>query len=120
MDILKKEIWGNMRYIKSNDITHKIYVQSQLYRDRYCFQLHVKTFSDTPDIVLSKCKKVVSFNGYFWYRHKGYAEAIIALTNQVFLEKKDKQKVERVKRKQMEIKHAGKLLLGNEIREKHR
>lgn len=46
----------------------------------YRFRLHVRKLPGTPDIVLTRHRKIVLVNGCFWHGHEGCARATLPET----------------------------------------
>lgn len=77
-----------MSQIAGCDTKPEIIVRKLLYKKGYRYRLNVRKLPGTPDIVLSKHKKVIFVHGCFWHSHKNCPRAKRPTTNVTFWNKK--------------------------------
>ncbi|MBC7782259.1 MAG: DNA mismatch endonuclease Vsr [Burkholderiales bacterium] len=58
-----------MAAVKSKDTTPELVVRSIVHRLGHRFRLHVRSLPGTPDIVLSRHRKIIEVRGCFWHMH---------------------------------------------------
>jgi DNA mismatch endonuclease, patch repair protein len=58
-----------MAAIKSRDTKPELIVRSLVHQLGYRFRLHDRTLPGTPDIVLSRHRKIINLHGCFWHMH---------------------------------------------------
>jgi DNA mismatch endonuclease, patch repair protein len=73
----------------------------------YRYRLNVRKLPGTPDIVLSKHKKVVFVHGCFWHGHKGCKRSKRPTTNVDFWNRKIDQNIKRDKDSLKELRRLG-------------
>lgn len=60
-----------MGRVRNRDTQPELKVRSLLHRMGYRFRLHVDSLPGTPDIVLTRHRKIVQVFGCFWHQHPG-------------------------------------------------
>lgn len=58
-----------MAAVKSRDTRPELIVRRLLHRLGYRFHLHRRDLPGTPDIVLSRFRKIINVHGCFWHMH---------------------------------------------------
>jgi DNA mismatch endonuclease (patch repair protein) len=84
-----------MSNIRSINTKPEVMVRSMLHRMGYRFRLHVKALPGTPDIVLSRHRKVVFVHGCFWHQHSKCREGRLPGSRQEYWIPKLARNVER-------------------------
>ncbi len=78
-----------------------------IYSLGFRYRLNVRKLPGTPDIVLSKHKKVIFVHGCFWHGHKGCKRSKRPVTNIVFWNRKIDQNIKRDKNSLIELRRLG-------------
>lgn len=84
----KKKRSEIMSSVKSKDTQPEIVVRKLLRSMGYGYRLHRKDLPGTPDIVLTKYKKVIFIHGCFWHGHEGCSRAKLPQINKEFWQEK--------------------------------
>jgi DNA mismatch endonuclease (patch repair protein) len=74
----------NMALIRSKDTKPEILVRRMVHSLGFRYGLHQKKLAGTPDIVLTRHKKVIFINGCFWHMHKCKYGRVTPKTNVEF------------------------------------
>jgi len=96
-----------MARISGSNTKPEIIVRKILYSMGFRYRLNVRKLPGTPDIVLSKYKKVIFVNGCFWHGHKNCQRAKRPTTNIQFWNKKIIGNIERDKKNKAELRKLG-------------
>ncbi|HCR1635374.1 TPA: very short patch repair endonuclease [Pseudomonas aeruginosa] len=70
-----------MQAVRSENTAPEIQVRRLLHSMGYRFRLHSKRLPGTPDIVLSKHKKIILIHGCFWHGHDNCLRAKLPINN---------------------------------------
>ena len=96
-----------MSKIQSKDTKPEEIVRKYLFSKGFRYRKNDKKLSGTPDIVLSKYKKVIFVNGCFWHGHKGCKYSKLPQTRQSFWKNKIYQNIDRDKRNLKRLNEEG-------------
>jgi len=96
-----------MARVSGSNTKPEIIVRKILYGLGFRYRLNVRKLAGTPDIVLSKQKKVVFVNGCFWHGHKGCKRSKRPTTNIAFWNRKIDQNIKRDKNSLKELRRLG-------------
>lgn len=84
-----------MARIGARDTEPELVVRRRIWRMGFRYRLHVRALPGTPDIVLSRLRKVIFVHGCFWHRHPRCRRASLPKTNVAFWRKKLARNAER-------------------------
>lgn len=84
-----------MASIKTKHTKPEQLVRRYLHASGLRFRLHDRRLQGTPDLVLKNYNAVIFFNGCFWHRHLGCADATTPATRQDFWQPKFAKNVAR-------------------------
>lgn len=88
-DIVSREKRSQMMAsVRTRDTKPELLVRSLVHRMGFRFRVHRKDLPGSPDIVLSKHRKVVFVHGCFWHRHPGCSATTSPKSNADFWEEK--------------------------------
>lgn len=96
-----------MRNIGPRDSKPEKYVRSVVHGMGYRFRLHRKDLPGTPDIVLSRHRKVIFMHSCFFHGHKRCKRAALPATNRTFWKKKIEGNIKRDKSNYRKLKRIG-------------
>jgi DNA mismatch endonuclease (patch repair protein) len=96
-----------MARVSGSDTKPEIIVRKMIYSLGFRYRLNVRKLPGTPDIVLSKHKKVIFVHGCFWHGHKGCKRSKRPVTNIVFWNRKIDQNIKRDKNSLIELRRLG-------------
>src|SRR5512138_57703 len=102
----KKRSWI-MAKITGRNTKPEIIVRKLLFKKGYRYRLNVRRLPGTPDIVLSKYRKVILVHGCFWHGHKNCPRSKIPTTNIEFWNKKISGNIERDIKNKAKIRKQG-------------
>ena len=107
-DVLNRE---QRRYcmsrIRAKDTRPEIIVRRSVHCMGYRFRLHQRKLPGSPDIVLSRHRKVIFVHGCFWHRHHCRYGRVRPATNKEFWEKKRQGNVDRDRRNVKALRRMG-------------
>ena len=107
-DIFTPEKRSNiMSKIKGKNTKPEMTVRSTLHRMGYRFRIHDKKLPGSPDIVLSRHKKIIFVHGCFWHGHAGCKRAAMPESNFEFWNKKISRNIERDNSTERELRSFG-------------
>lgn len=76
MDVLSPELRRKtMQSVNSKDTVPEMIVRRMLHRLGYRYRLHRSDLPGKPDLVFSRCRKVIFVHGCFWHQHRCPAAA---------------------------------------------
>jgi DNA mismatch endonuclease (patch repair protein) len=84
-----------MARISGSNTKPEIVVRKILYGLGFRYRLNVRKLPGTPDIVLSKHRKVIFVHGCFWHGHKNCSRSKRPRTNVAFWNKKIDSNIKR-------------------------
>ena len=96
-----------MSRISGRDTKPEIIVRKTLYRMGYHYRINVRKLPGTPDIVLSKHKKVIFVHGCFWHGHQSCRKKALPKSSKAFWVQKIANNRERDKRVTRQLKRLG-------------
>jgi DNA mismatch endonuclease (patch repair protein) len=96
-----------MSRVHSYDTKPELIVRSIIHRMGYRFRVHQDKLPGSPDIVLTRHKKVVFVHGCFWHGHKHCSRAKRPSSNESFWNLKLDKNIERDKNQQKELRRMG-------------
>ncbi len=96
-----------MSHIRGRDTSPEKLIRGLLHAQGYRFSLCSKRIPGSPDIVLSRHRKVVFVHGCFWHGHKGCTRASLPSTNVRFWTRKVTGNIARDARVRMEVRKLG-------------
>lgn len=96
-----------MSRIKGKDTTPEMAVRRVVHGMGYRYRLHRRDLPGTPDIVLTRHKKIIFVHGCFWHMHNCKKGKSTPATNAEFWEKKRTENRERDKRNIAALKKMG-------------
>lgn len=96
-----------MAQITGRNTKPEIVVRKLLFKKGYRYRLNVRKLPGTPDIVLSKYRKVILVHGCFWHGHKNCPRAKRPTTNIEFWNKKISGNIERDIKNKAELRKQG-------------
>jgi len=82
-------------------------VRRFLFREGFRYRLHLRDLPGTPDIVLSKYKKVIFIHGCFWHGHSNCKYYVLPKTRTEFWKKKIQKNIENDNRNVILLKKNG-------------
>ncbi len=107
-DIFTPEKRSNiMSKIKGKNTKPEMTVRSTLHRMGYRYMIHDKILPGSPDIVLSRHKKIIFVHGCFWHGHAGCKRAAMPESNFEFWNKKISRNIERDNSTERELRSFG-------------
>jgi DNA mismatch endonuclease (patch repair protein) len=96
-----------MSRVRQRHTRPELLIRSFLRAKGYGFRLHSKTLPGSPDIVLSRIRKVVFVNGCFWHQHPRCSRAVLPKSNQRFWAAKLQRNAERDKQTKKLLRKQG-------------
>ena len=102
----KKRSWIMAR-ISGSNTKPEIIVRKILYGMGYRYRINVRKLPGTPDIVLSKHKKVIFVHGCFWHGHQSCRKKALPKSNKAFWVQKITKNRERDQRTTRQLKRLG-------------
>ena len=96
-----------MSRIKSGDSEPELLVRRLVHSLGHRFRLHIRELPGTPDIVLSRLRKVIFVNGCFWHGHARCSRARLPSTNEGFWQTKIDGNRKRDRRVTRQLKRMG-------------
>lgn len=78
----------NMRRIRSKNMKPELMVRSLVHQLGFRFRLHRRALPGSPDLVLSRHRKIVFVHGCFWHQHSGCREGRIPSSRKGYWEPK--------------------------------
>lgn len=93
--VSKKNRSTMMAAVRSKNTRPEMIVRSILHRLGYRYRLHRENLPGSPDIVLSKYKKIIFVHGCFWHQHPGCPKSRRPDTSRDFWDKKLNGNIER-------------------------
>ncbi|QYZ78900.1 DNA mismatch endonuclease Vsr [Methanofollis formosanus] len=103
----KKKRSEIMSSVKSKDTQPELIVRRILRSMGYGYRLHRKDLPGTPDIVLTKYKKVIFVHGCFWHGHEGCSRAKLPQTNRKFWQEKIEKNILRDQKAFQDLRSLG-------------
>jgi DNA mismatch endonuclease (patch repair protein) len=102
----KKRSWIMAR-ISGSNTKPEIIVRKILYGMGYRYRLNVRKLPGTPDIVLSKQKKVIFVHGCFWHGHQACRKKALPKSNKAFWAQKIAGNKARDQRSKRQLRRLG-------------
>lgn len=96
----------NMAAIKGRDTAPELRVRVALHRAGYRYRLHSRALPGSPDLVLTRYRRVVFVNGCFWHGH-GCKRAHESKTNPAYWSAKIERNVKRDARNRRRLGRMG-------------
>lgn len=96
-----------MRRIRATNTKPELALRRALYSCVYRFRLHGENLPGKPDIVFTRCKKVVFVNGCFWHSHSYRFGRVTPATNSDFWMTKRQATLVRDAKKNAELRTLG-------------
>jgi DNA mismatch endonuclease (patch repair protein) len=96
-----------MALVKGRDTAPERIVRSIVHRLGFRFRLHVRSMHGTPDIVLSRHRKVIFVHGCFWHGHKRCPRSKRPTTRKQFWNSKLDRNIERDERIRKILRRTG-------------
>ena len=96
-----------MSRVSGGDTKPEIVVRKLLHAMGFRYRLHVRRLAGTPDIVLSRHRKVIFVHGCFWHGHEGCVRSKRPATNKKFWNMKIDANIERDRKAQEVLASAG-------------
>jgi DNA mismatch endonuclease (patch repair protein) len=96
-----------MSRIRAKDTRPEIIVRRSVHCMGYRFRLHQRKLPGSPDIVLSRHRKVIFVHGCFWHKHYCRYGRVRPATNKGFWEKKRQGNVDRDRRNVKALRRMG-------------
>ena len=96
-----------MSQVRSTNTEPEKAVRSLVHSIGYRFRLHHNGLPGTPDIVLSRHKKIILVNGCFWHQHENCASAKRPKSNRQFWDTKLERNIKRDKLNQRLLAQLG-------------
>ena len=96
-----------MAKIAGRDTKPEIVVRKLLHKKGFRYRLNVRRLPGTPDIVLSKLRKIIFVHGCFWHGHKNCPRAKRPSTNARFWNKKINGNIKRDIKNKTELRKLG-------------
>lgn len=87
-----------MGRVKGRNTKPEKIVRSIIHRMGFRFRLYGRNLPGSPDIVLTKHRKVIFVHGCFWHGHKGCSRSSRPASNKIFWRKKLDANIERDKK----------------------
>lgn len=96
-----------MSRVRSRDTAPEKAVRSLIHQMGFRYRLYKRGLPGSPDIVLTRHKKVVFVHGCFWHQHKGCPSAAKPKSNQEFWNAKLDENVRRDRSNQGALNQSG-------------
>jgi DNA mismatch endonuclease (patch repair protein) len=96
-----------MSRIRGKNTTPEIVVRKLVHRMGGRFRLHVRKLAGTPDIVLTRRRKIILVHGCFWHHHLGCKRASLPKTRQNFWRRKIEGNTQRDTANTLKLRNAG-------------
>ena len=97
----------NMQRIKSTNTFPELKIKELLRKKKLFYNQNVKKLPGSPDIVMSKDKKIIFVNGCFWHQHKNCSRSTVPKTNRNYWVNKFKKTIKRDKENKNKLKGIG-------------
>lgn len=96
-----------MQAIRGKDTKPEVVVRSLVHRMGYRFRLHRRDLPGTPDIVLTRHRKVIFVHGCFWHMHRCKYGRVVPKTNADFWRTKRQANADRDRRSMRRLRKEG-------------
>lgn len=96
-----------MSRISGSDTKPEVLVRKIVHGLGFRYRLHVRKLPGTPDIVLSRYKKVIFVHGCFWHGHENCKRSKRPSTNVEFWNRKIDRNIARDKKAYTELRKLG-------------